>query len=104
MTGSRKGYTLVELMITVAIIGILAASAMVIFANFLEKSLEGATKANLGTIMSAVSIYYSDNTGKWPQDITAASFKTYLPSSGGEGETYPFPAINYPAPPRSSAL
>ena len=62
----EKGFTLIELMIVVAIIGILAAIAIPKFAQMLEKSREGATKGNLGAIRSAVSIYYGDKEGVWP--------------------------------------
>jgi len=51
----NKGFTLIELMIVVAIIGILAAIAIPQFANLVAKSQEGRTKANLGTIRSALS-------------------------------------------------
>jgi len=70
-----KGFTLIELMIVVAIIGILAAIAIPRFAQMLEKSREGATKGNLGSIKSAASIYYGDSQGIWP--TTLASFTTY---------------------------
>ena len=61
-----KGFTLIELMIVVAIIGILAAIAIPQFANLVSKSQEGRTKANLGTIRSALSIYYGDSEGWYP--------------------------------------
>jgi prepilin-type N-terminal cleavage/methylation domain-containing protein len=64
-----KGFTLIELMIVVAIIGILAAIAIPQFANLVSKSQEGRTKANLGSIRSALSIYYGDTEGWYP--ITA---------------------------------
>lgn len=61
-----KGFTLIELMIVVAIIGILAAIAIPKFADLIRKSQEGATKGNLGAIRSAISIYYGENEGWFP--------------------------------------
>jgi len=78
-----KGFTLIELMIVVAIIGILAAIAIPRFAQMLEKSREGATKGNLGSIKSAASIYYGDTQGSWPSTLQAYSayaFSKYLDS------------------------
>ena len=63
---SRKGFTLIELMIVVAIIGILSAIAIPKFADLIRKSNEGATRGNLSTIRSAISIYYSENEGVYP--------------------------------------
>ena len=66
-----SGFTLIEMMIVVAIIGILAAIAIPKFASLLRKSGEGASKGNLGAIRSALSIYYGDMEGQYPQLITA---------------------------------
>jgi type IV pilus assembly protein PilA len=67
---SRKAFTLVELMIVVAIIGILAGIAIPRYMNFVRRSREGATKGNLGAIRSALNIYYSDMDGFFPARIT----------------------------------
>ena len=67
MLRTKKGFTLIELMIVVAIIGILAAIAIPQFAQLISKSQEGATKGNLGTIRSALSIYYGDTEGRYPE-------------------------------------
>lgn len=66
-----KGFTLIELMIVVAIIGILAAIAIPRFADLIRKSNEGATKGNLGAVRSALSIYYGDMEGVYPNDPAA---------------------------------
>lgn len=66
MKTSRKGFTLIELMIVVAIIGILAAIAIPKFAELIRKSSEGASKGNLGSLRSALSIYYGDMEGVYP--------------------------------------
>lgn len=70
MTKKQKGFTLVELMIVVAIIGVLAAVAIPKFADMLEKSREGATKGNLSAIKSAASNYYADQQGTYHVDLT----------------------------------
>src|SRR5665213_561875 len=85
MNNKQKGFTLVELMIVVAIIGILAAVAIPKFAQMLEKSREGATKGNLGAIKSAVSNYYADQQGNYPQ--TALTTNTWIS----------LPGVGYPA-------
>jgi len=68
---SKKGFTLIELMIVVAIIGILAAIAIPKFAELIRKSSEGASKGNLGALRSAMSIYYGDMEGTYPANITS---------------------------------
>src|SRR5579863_4494962 len=77
----QKGFTLIELMIVVAIIGILAAIAIPRFAQMLEKAREGSTKGNLGSLKSAASIYYGDQQGIWPttlQSFSVYAFSRYL--------------------------
>ena len=68
---SKKGFTLIELMIVVAIIGILAAIAIPKFAELIRKSSEGASKGNLGALRSAMSIYYGDLEGNYPDTVSS---------------------------------
>ena len=65
------GFTLIELMIVVAIIGILAAIAIPKFAMLLRKSKEGASKGNLGALRSSLLIYYADMEGAYPSVLSA---------------------------------
>jgi prepilin-type N-terminal cleavage/methylation domain-containing protein len=66
-----RGFTLIELMIVVAIIGILAAIAIPKFAELIRKSNEGSSKGNLGAIRSALSIYYGDMEGLYPVELAS---------------------------------
>src|SRR5206468_6229263 len=80
-----SGFTLIELMIVVAIIGILAAIAIPKFANLIRKSSEGASKGNVGSIRSALSIYYGDMEGQYPADMAsltvAGKYLSSVPSA-----------------------
>ena len=69
MKKRKKGFTLIELMIVVAIIGILAAIASSKFGDLINKSKEGATKGGLSVVRSSLQIYYGDNEGIFPSDI-----------------------------------
>ncbi|HBA59552.1 MAG TPA: hypothetical protein DCZ92_01760 [Elusimicrobia bacterium] len=68
MTREKKAFTLIELMIVVAIIGVLAAIAIPKFASLIDKSREGYTKGGLATMRTAINVYYSDNEGLYPAD------------------------------------
>src|SRR5208282_1763552 len=70
----NKAFTLIELMIVVAIISILAAIAIPKFADLIRKSNEGSSKANLGAIRSSLYIYYGDLEGQYPKDPTILTF------------------------------
>lgn len=90
---SVKGFTLIELMIVVAIIGILAAIAIPKFADLVTKSKESAVKGSLGSVRSAVSIYYSDTEGVFP---TTGSLAAALTTGGKYLKDLPYIGIPKP--------
>ena len=57
----KKGFTLIELMIVVAIIGILAAIAIPNFLKYQAKSKQSEAKTNLKGIFTSETAYFSEH-------------------------------------------
>ncbi|HUD02706.1 MAG TPA: prepilin-type N-terminal cleavage/methylation domain-containing protein, partial [Candidatus Paceibacterota bacterium] len=61
----KKGFTLIELMVVIAIIGILASIIMVSLSSAQSKGRDAKRVADIRTIQLALEEYYNDN-GNYP--------------------------------------
>jgi len=85
---NKKGFTLIELMIVVVIIGILAAIAIPKFSDVSESAKRSACRANMRTLASQQVIYFANNNSQY------ATTQVQLDMDGvrcpGNGNAYNF--------------
>lgn len=77
--GHSRGFTLVELMMVVVIIGLLAAVLIPRFANSREKAFIATVKSDLRNLAAAEESYFYDNA---TYALSLAALSTFRPSTG----------------------
>ena len=76
---NRRGFTLIEILIVVVILGILAAIVIPQFTNASQEAAASAVKSQLQTIRSQIELFRVRNSGNPP-----ASFNDLLDPPAGE--------------------
>jgi len=87
---SKKGFTLIELMVVVAIIGVLALLGLRLYTGQQEKAKNAIVKANAGTVQTLIQANMAD----WPSDKTTAQVITEL--RGGAGDNHNIAGMRNP--------
>ncbi|EMT8354841.1 pilin [Neisseria gonorrhoeae] len=80
MNTLQKGFTLIELMIVIAIVGILAAVALPAYQDYTARAQVSEAILLAEGQKSAVTEYYLNN-GKWPADNGTNIETKHLPST-----------------------
>ena len=62
---SKKGFTLIELMVVVAIIGVLALLGLRLYTGQQEKAKNAIVKANAGTVQTLLQANMADLAANW---------------------------------------
>ena len=61
MKRDQRGFTLMELMIVIVIIGVLAAIGVPAYKNYVTEAKKSACNANRNTIATALGMYYAEH-------------------------------------------
>lgn len=71
ISNNQKGFTLIELVIIIVVLGILAAVAIPKYQNITAEANQAATRSSLGGLRSGITIFYANaavttGTATWP--------------------------------------
>ncbi len=73
LKSGKKGFTLIELMVVIVIIGILVAIALPNFIAAQDRAKIASVKANMHTMQTCAETYAVDNAGVYPDNIGNSS-------------------------------
>ncbi|MEA2016063.1 MAG: type II secretion system protein [Actinomycetota bacterium] len=79
---SKKGFTLIELMVVVAIIGVLALLGLRLYTGQQAKAKNAIVKANCGTIQTLIQAELADHTAAEINGSTAPTLDSIIDDSG----------------------
>lgn len=82
-----NGFTLMELLIAVAILGILTAAAIPAYTGYIQNSKELQAKSNLRAIYMSQQEYFSNNNSYYSTGAACGDFATTINTNLFDGTT-----------------
>jgi type II secretion system protein G len=76
----REGFTIIELMTVVVVIGILAIIIIPNYLTFADRAKEAIVKENMHVVHSGVEMFSVDNLGTYPQQADEAALQALMPN------------------------
>jgi len=74
---ARRGFTLIELIVVMAIIAMLLALAMPKYLNSIERGREAVLRHDLRAMREAIDQFHADR-GRWPSSLQELAERRYL--------------------------
>ena len=74
----KKGFTLLEILITVTLFAVLLGFTVPKFISLINKAQEGSTKHELVRLRTAIAAYYGENQGVYPTDDLGSLVPRYI--------------------------
>lgn len=88
MKMKQTGFTLIELMITVAIIGILTSVGYPSYQNYIKKAKRSEAQAALVSMATAMEQWRVENNGKYSGVVATDIFAAQVPTDSNGTVTY----------------
>jgi len=88
---NKKGFTLVEMLVVISIIGILSSFAVVSLNSARQKARDALRKGDMAQLRTALNLYFDDNDYQYPIcgtiDPEAEDYGATVGSGAGTGST-----------------
>lgn len=88
---NKKGFTLVEMLVVISIIGILSSFAVVSLNSARQKARDALRKGDMAQLRTALNLYYDDNNYQYPAcgtlDSSASDYGADVGAGASTGST-----------------